>query len=43
MTHPIYDMHHGAICTVKRKGVVYMNWLDAWCAGRAWYGVGGGW
>ncbi len=42
MKHPIYDMHQGAICTVSRKGVRYLNWLDAWAAGRAWFG-GGAW
>lgn len=32
--HRIYDMHQGAICAVRRKGVEYMDWLHAFSAGR---------
>jgi len=37
MISRIYDLHHGAICTVSRKGVVYMDWLHAFAAGRLGY------
>lgn len=41
MSYRIYDMHHGAICTVTKKGVSYLSWLHAFAAGRLEYASGG--